>query len=419
MKSRAFTKQTQYLYLSWSQVGTAIFSFVLAAHTFSQLVLRCRWSNLTCHIVFFVSWGLLLLNSCIGYFIVANPQRGTYRGIAGYWCGITPAYRTEGYASEYLFMLVSAALSFILCSLIILRLRGDFTVSDGYKVHFRHGAEFNFGSTRAQMVTEDLTMGAKQMLPHPIAYTVLVLPICIIAFRTSPDTPVSFLATISTAAVFVLSGFVNVVLFCTMCMALPRSWRQKSKIDTMLYSLSGSAKLSDMRRRRLTKTGRRSAKPGSSTLSIIVEKNVAIKYDEAEPTASSPSLSRITSPLESFDAHNGIQRDDGYDYHFLQISFPPPLRIRLDRDDLDKGPSAGGHLASPIPWNSPGHPVHPYRGHESSIHGPTPDFEDLSPVSPLAMALLPVTRNSSSPSVSTSKTAADQTRVFWSGLGNW
>ena len=319
-------------------------------------------------------------------------------------------------------MLVSAALSFILCSLIILRLRGDFTVSNGYKVNFRHGSEFSLGSTRTQIVTDDLTTGAKQMLPHPIAYTVLVLPICIIAFRTSPDTPVPFLSTASAAAVFVLSGFVNVVLFCTTRMALPGSWQQKSGVDITLYGLSEGAKLTDVRRRRLTKTGRRSAKPGSSTLSIIVEKDIAIKYDDAERTASSPSLSRMTSPAEPFYAHDGIQRDDSYDYQILQISFPPPLRIRLERDDLDKDPSAGVHLASKanmIARTPPGHPVHPYRGCESSIHGPPPGIEDLSPVYPLAMALLPVTRNSSSPSVSTFKTAADQTQLPWSRFGTW
>ena len=283
-------------------------------------------------------------------------------------------------------MIVSAALSFILYSLIILRLRIHFTVSDRYEVKFRHGPEFDLGSTRTQIATSDLTT-AKQMLPHPIAYTVLVLPICIIAFRTSSDTPVPLLATVSTAAVFVLSGFVNVVLFCTTHMALPGCWKKKSGIDTTLYSLSRSAKLTDMRRRRLTKTGRRYANPGSSTLSIIVEKNVAIKYDEAEQTASSPSLSRLTSPAEPFYARDGTQRDD---YHILQISFPPPLRIRLERDDRKP-------------------PVHPYREHES-IHGPTPGFEVSSPISPLPIALSPVTRNSS---FSTSKTAADKTQVFW------
>jgi hypothetical protein len=123
----------------WSQVGTAIFSLVIAAHTFSQLVLRRQWSDLTCHIILITSWSLLLLNSCFGYYIFANPEKSPSHGITGYWCGIAPAYPTERYASEYLFMLVSAAFSFVLYSLVFLRLRGDFTVSDGYKAHFHVG----------------------------------------------------------------------------------------------------------------------------------------------------------------------------------------------------------------------------------------------------------------------------------------
>jgi len=310
-------------------------------------------------------------------------------------------------------MLVSAALSFILYSLVILRLRGDFTLSNGYKVHLRYGPKFDLGTATTH--TDDLTTGAKQMLPHPIAYTVLVLPLCTTAFRASSDAPVPFLATVSTEAVFVLSGFVNVVLFCTTRMALPGSWKQKFGIHTTLYSLSGDGSLTDMRRR-LTKTGRRiGAGSASKTLSIIVDKDVAIKYDEGGPTA---SFSNLTLPTEPFQIHDGIHRDDSYSYHIRPISFPPPLRIRLEGNHLDEDLSAGAHPASKanIAWRAPAHPVRPYKGHESSIRGPTPGFEALPPVYPLAMALPPVnahTRNSSSSSISTSKTGADQIRRFW------
>lgn len=314
-------------------------------------------------------------------------------------------------------MLVSAALSFILYSLVILRLRGDFALSNGYKIHFRYSSKFDLGT--AKTYTDDLAAGAKQMLPHPIAYTVLVLPICTIAFRTSSDTPVPFLATVSAEAVFVLSGLVNVVLFCTTRMALPGNWKQKFGIHTTLYGLSGDASLMNLRRRRLTKTARRIGGGSTSqTLSIIVDKDVEIKYDESGPTASSSNLTGITLPTEPFRIHDGIQRDDSYSYHIQQISFPSPLRIKLEGESPEEDLSAGATPASKanIAWRIPAHPVRPYRGHESSIDGPTPGFEVRSPVYPLAMASPPVnahTRSSSLSSISTSKTAIDQIRRFW------
>ena len=401
----------------WLQVGTAIFSFVLATHTFSQLVLRSRWSDLTCHIILFTSWGLVFLNSCIGYFIAANPEQHPYHGTAGHWCGITPAYPGDRYASEYLFMLVLAAFTFILYSLVILRLRDDFTISNGYKVHLRYSSKFDLST--AQTHTDDLNTGAKQMLPYPIAFTVLVLPICATAFLASSDAPVPFLATVSTAAVFVLSGFVNVVLFCATRMTLPGSWKQKFGIHTTLYGLPGDSSLTNLRRRRLTKAGRRiGSSSASQILSVTVDKDVEIKYDEGGTTASSLNLQGITLPTEPFRIHDGIQRDDSFKYHIRQISFPPPLRTMLGGYNLDEDLSPGATRASKanIAWKVPVHPVRPYRGHESSIDGPTSSFEARLPTYPLAVALQPAnapTRNSSLSSISTSKTAADQIRRFW------
>src|SRR5258708_5175212 len=115
-----------------------MFSFAIAAHTFSQLFLRRQWSNRTCHAVLIVSWGILVLNSCIGYFVVTDLERGPFYGISGYWCGITPAYQTGRYASEYLLFLFSAAFSFTLSSLAFLRLRGNITVPTGHKLHFHY-----------------------------------------------------------------------------------------------------------------------------------------------------------------------------------------------------------------------------------------------------------------------------------------
>lgn len=257
-------------------------------------------------------------------------------------------------------------------------------------------------------------MVAKQMLPHPIAYTVLVLPFCAAAFCNSLDTLVPFPATLSTAAVFVLSGFVNVVLFCTTRGSLPGSWKQKFGIGTTSYSPSEDTSLSSLTdmTRRLTKSGRRiNGRPASIAVSITVEKDIDIDYNGAEPLAPSSTCSRITLPLQ---AHDGLQRDGGYGYHIQQLSFPPPLSTRPEGYNLDKDPSAGVHLASKanrIAWKVPEHPEYPYRSRESTMHGPSSSLEAPLPVYPPVMtppAISPNTLNYWPPSISTSKIAAYQ-----------
>ena len=337
-----------------------------------------------------------MLNACIGYFIGTDPERGPYYGMSGYWCGITPAYLTGRYTSEYLFLLVSAAFSFILSSLVFLRLRDNITVSAGHKVHFHCRSKGVVGrmGARTFVVTDDqhaeshLTTVAKQMLRHPIAYTVLVLPICVTFFSYPSGPTPPFPATVSTAAVFVLSGFVNVVLFC-----LPGSWEQKPGTGTTLYSASGDIGLSSRTNmtRRLTKPGRKMGKkPASFALGITVEKDIDIKYDEIEPGASCP-ISGITLPTEPLRAHS-MQRHGPSCFHIREILFPPPLCLELDWDDPNKDLSTGAHPANQanrIAWDVPQHPVHSSRRRESGMHQTTAGSEAPSRVYPFDM-LLPV-----------------------------
>lgn len=326
-----------------------------------------------------------MLNSCIGYFVVTSAEKGPYYGISGYWCGVTPAYRAGRYASEYLLLLVSAAFSFILSSLVFLRLRGNITVSAGHKIHFyyRPNAMAGGSSDETFVVTDDqraethLSMVAKQMQRHPIAYTVLVLPICAISFYPSAPFP----ATVSTLAMFVLSGFVNVILFCSSCKTLPGHWKQKFGLSATSYSPPDGSDLPNRANvsRRLTKTGGKTgARQASVALGVTVEKDVNIKYDETEPGTPYPTFSRISLPIETLRARDTSQKDDPYPFYLHQISFPPPLRIKLDGNDPNQDLSAGAHAVdkvNKIAWDVSQPPVHPSKRHESSMCGPALDSE--------------------------------------------
>jgi hypothetical protein len=329
----------------------------------------------------------------------------------------------EGYTLEYLFMLISAGFSFVLFSLSFLRLRGYITLSAGCRVHFHYKRKVEVGRTTAgtYTVTDDeshLTTAAKQMLWYPIAYTLLVLPICATPLSTSSDPSVLFLVTTSTAGLFVLSGFVNAVLFYKTHNTLPGSSKQNFGTGTTLYG--GRSDVSPPSRanvsRRISRSG---ARPTSVALSIIVEKDVEIKYDEAGPSALPLKLVSLPLPTLPAQALGGRQRGDTYSHHARQLSFPPPrdtrkrTRVEGGTDDLFSDLSTGVYpekRTNAIEWKVPQHPVRASRRREGEMWGPASGLEALDSVYPFSMAP-PVntkTQRRGSFSILTPKTAADQ-----------
>jgi hypothetical protein len=444
-----FTAKRKYLHLSYFQVGTAIFTFVIASHTFSQLFLRRQWSDRTCYIILIASWGLLALDLCIGNFIIADPKgRGPYYGVAGYWCWITPAYPVERYTTEYLFMFASAGFSLILYLLVFFRLRGNITVPSGYKVQFHQRPKVRVGRTNAgtYIMTDDrrveshLTTVAKQMLWYPITYSVLVLPVAAARFPTFSGASVPFGVTILTAAVFMLSGFVNTLLFCTTRNVLPGSWRQRLGIGTTLDSRRSNVGLPSQANPTSWFSDTRSKTVGVGTtpaLSINVVKDVETLYELIDPGSSflrfdSPSLpaspvspaspASPASPTPLLRAYSsGGQRSDTQRHYARQSSSPVSRDARMsahieeEGGEKDSGLGTGVRLVSKAMTDAlevsrfPGHAL---GGYESGTYGlaqaPTSSH-------PYAMAL-PVTNTprAQTPSILIPETAvSNPRRLSW------
>ena len=331
-----------------SQVGSAIFCFTISALTFSQLFLRHQWSNRTSYIVLLASWALLLLEVCIEAFVIAKPKEiGPYFGIAGFWCWITPAYPIPRYATSYLLMLISAGLSFILYFLVFFRLRGNITLSAGYKIEFHRRPKVRVGRTSngTYIVTDDqrveshLTRVAKHMLWYPVVFAVIIVPMASARFSTFNGASVPFFVTICAAGLFLLHGFINTVLFCTTRNILPRSWRRRMGLGTATDSGRSDLNLSSRKlaTRRFTGLNGRIHTIGTGiapvVLSVGVEKDVEIMYDEAQPGPrcikfGSSSLPLTPNPLPRAQ-DGGERRADIHKYHIQQSSFPPPQDARM------------------------------------------------------------------------------------------
>ena len=351
-----------------------------------MLFLRRQWSTRTCYITLIISWGVILFDLCIGNFVIADPvRRGAYYGISGYWCWITPAYPVERYTTEYLFMFASAGFSFILYSLIFFKLRGNISLSDGYKLQFHQRPKVRVGRTAAGtfIMTDDrrveshLTTVAKQMLWYPIAYTILVLPIAAARFSTFSGASVPFSVTIFTAAVFMLTGFVNAVLFCLTRNVLPGTWRQRFGIGSTFQSRRGNTGVASRTNQTWqgapsTRVGTVGARTIPIVLNVGVEKDVEIKYDDEELGPSSLKGGSPTMPPSPPRIHGGDGHlSDTYDHHVEQLPQPGrrdarrSIRIETERDNDRRAGAHAARQANTGEWTAPG-------GQGRGRYGPAP-----------------------------------------------
>jgi len=204
-----------------ADVGTALFSLILAIHTFSILFLRWQMRTYVLWLTLLSAW------SGIAAIVIAGPaaldthRRGPFFGISGYWCWITEPYSAEHVTLDYMFMFISALFSFILYSLVFLRLRGNIVV-DGWYITFRRTSQSKNASWSGRDFADNQIMTiARQMLLYPVAYTIIILPIAVARFNVFAGHSVPFAVTIFCDTVFLLSGMVNVVLFTATRRVLP------------------------------------------------------------------------------------------------------------------------------------------------------------------------------------------------------
>ncbi|KAH9888857.1 hypothetical protein C8Q73DRAFT_708429 [Cubamyces lactineus] len=202
-----------------SDVGTAYWSLIIAMNTFWILFLRWKLRR-------FVLIGALVGGwSAIGAIVSAGPaaiqkaERGPFYAISGYWCWIQDEYPSERITLDYMIMFISALLSFSMYILVFLRLRGN-VMLHGWRLSFRFRKGPTDPSAPKSVDTHAVNI-AKGMLLYPLAYTILLLPIALARFAEWSGYTVPFSVTVICDGVFLLSGFVNVVLFLTTRRVLP------------------------------------------------------------------------------------------------------------------------------------------------------------------------------------------------------
>ncbi|KAF5388860.1 hypothetical protein D9757_005642 [Collybiopsis confluens] len=200
-----------------ADVGTALWTFIIALHTFCLLVLEVKPNRFTLLATLTAGWFGIFAIVISGPAVLDTVSRGPFFGISGYWCWISDGYQTPRITLDYLFMFLAALLCFVLHGLIHLRLSGHLSVNHWRMSFHKQALERPVGR-----LFDDKGMSiAKQMLLYPIAYSVIILPIAVSRFTAWSGHKVSFEGTVFCEAVFLLSGIVNVTLFCTCRQILP------------------------------------------------------------------------------------------------------------------------------------------------------------------------------------------------------
>jgi hypothetical protein len=92
---------TQAIAFQFGNVGAAMWSFVIAVHTFVVLFFNRQVPDIACAITLIAVWLITFGIVIIGPVGIQRDERGPFYGITGSWCWITGNYPDARIALEY------------------------------------------------------------------------------------------------------------------------------------------------------------------------------------------------------------------------------------------------------------------------------------------------------------------------------
>ncbi|KAL5498654.1 hypothetical protein ACEPAH_2009 [Sanghuangporus vaninii] len=199
-----------------ANVGTALWSFVIAVHVFNLLFLRWKTTRAGMVATLIGGWSAVGLIVTLGPLSIESPDRGPYFGVSGYWCWITDNYPVEQTYMEYFFEFLSAGLGFILYALILLRVRGNLT-----KVNGRWRLRWIQRSQAWQLSFSRDMLDTAMLRVATFMVCLIIIPVALARLSSFANHRVPIWATITTDVIFNLTGLVNSILFISTRRILP------------------------------------------------------------------------------------------------------------------------------------------------------------------------------------------------------
>ncbi|KAI9442154.1 hypothetical protein H4582DRAFT_2072711 [Lactarius indigo] len=248
------------------QLGVALITFIITVHTFVVALwnvgIRAR------HFAF----GVVALTSLfIALWVgIGNGLHKDFVTPTPYWCWISPEYKLERLAGEYVWMWIALFASVIMYLPLYFWTKGRLSVDSDKWYKFR------FGESDGD---------------YPLAYSLMVLPLTIARWSLFSHKKVSSAATFFGVSMFNLSGAINVLLFLTVRpqLLLFSPPEEFSERDVELYhSDTGSATFPD--------TAKYNHIPQSAEMEHIVEDvGDGVRSLTVEGSENSVVLSRLNS----------------------------------------------------------------------------------------------------------------------------
>ncbi|KAF5386139.1 hypothetical protein D9615_002347 [Tricholomella constricta] len=156
-RSNCVLKQT-------SDVGAALWTLVIAVHTTCVLLLELKTRAFVLWVTLLGGWSTIAALVILGPATLNTEQLGPFYDVSGYWCWISPNYPTQRITLDYLFMFLTAFLSFVLYILIFLRFRGN-VVRNGWRIRFRKSSDVVSADSQGRKFADDQDRQiAKRML---------------------------------------------------------------------------------------------------------------------------------------------------------------------------------------------------------------------------------------------------------------
>ncbi|KAJ7150858.1 hypothetical protein C8R43DRAFT_886991 [Mycena crocata] len=218
-------------------VATALWSLALAMHLFNMLFLRLKSSMVAFWGTIVAGWSIVVFIVLIGPTVIETSERGPYFGVSGAWCWITNKYPKEQIFLEYFLEYVTAGICLILYTIIVLRMRGNLVHQDGkWSLRLLPPGESWQLSIRRDIIDSAMLQ---------IVYICLILPITLARLSQFAGANVPFWATIVTAVIFNLTGFVNVILLAATrkifpdARELPEFSTARQKMRKSLFAAGG------------------------------------------------------------------------------------------------------------------------------------------------------------------------------------
>ncbi|KZP15512.1 hypothetical protein FIBSPDRAFT_795315 [Athelia psychrophila] len=201
----------------FGELGSSLSTLAIAIHTFVGVM----WGKLGRNFIFAYcvvafNWLFVILFVALGVSLNKGSSR-PYETPDGFWCWISPNYEAEQITGEYLWLWSTMIISFVTYTGLFLWARGNLTVSTDrwwhIRIHRALASRMNTSGGKARSV---------KMIAYPIVFTIVVLPLSIVRFKSGFGKgagqgahKVPHAATFAVQFLYSLSGALNVMLFLT------------------------------------------------------------------------------------------------------------------------------------------------------------------------------------------------------------